>query len=63
MLFKSTGIVNNIFNEYFFSFLFSSELIVNRILIVSIVVIYLVFDLQTTRYNLRLENITYCSDT
>ena len=35
MLFKSTGIVNNVLNEFF---CFSSELIVNRILIVSIVV-------------------------
>ena len=37
MLFKSTGIVNRVLNEKFF-FFFSSELIVNRILTVSVVV-------------------------
>ena len=39
MLFKSTGIVNSVLNEFFPSSSFLSELIVNRILIVSIAVI------------------------
>ena len=57
MLFKSTGIVNSVLNEKFISF-FSSEVIVNMILIVSIVN----FFSYANRRKIHVQQITHPTD-